>query len=119
LRRTLESSTDCYNVSSVILDSWTAENPSNIYPAVTDVRPYSYIDSRFIEDADYIKLKTLTVGYTIPVRFVKADLHLTATATNLFTITNYKGYEPEIQSGVDMGDYPASRSFTLGVELTF
>ena len=119
LRRTLESPTDCYNVSSVILDSWTAENPSNIYPAVTDVRPYSYIDSRFIEDANYFKLKTLTVGYTIPVRFVKADLHLTATATNLFTITNYKGYEPEIQSGVDMGDYPASRSFTLGVELTF
>ena len=119
LRRTLESPTDCYNVSSVILDSWTAENPSNIYPAVTDVRPYSYIDSRFVEDAKYFKLKTLTVGYTIPVRFVKADLHLTATATNLFTITNYKGYEPEIQSGVDMGDYPASRSFTLGVELTF
>ena len=119
LRRTLESPTDCYNVSSVILDSWTAENPSNIYPAVTDVRPYSYIDSRFVEDANYFKLKTLTVGYTIPVRFVKAGLHLTATATNLFTITNYKGYEPEIQSGVDMGDYPASRSFTLGVELTF
>lgn len=119
LRRTLESPTDCYNVSSVILDSWTADNPSNIYPAVSDVRPYSYIDSRFVEDANYFKLKTLTVGYTIPVRFVKADLHLTATATNLFTITNYKGYEPEIQSGVDMGDYPASRSFTLGVELTF
>ena len=119
LRRTLESPTDCYNVSSVILDSWTADNPSNIYPAVSDVRPYSYIDSRFVEDANYFKLKTLTVGYTIPVRFVKADLHLTATATNLFTISNYKGYEPEIQSGVDMGDYPASRSFTLGVELIF
>ena len=119
LRRTLESPTDCYNVSSVILDSWTAENPSNIYPAVTDVRPYSYIDSRFVEDANYFKLKTLTVGYAIPMRFAKADLHLTATATNLFTISNYKGYEPEIQSGVDMGDYPAARSFTLGVELTF
>ena len=119
LRRTLESPTDCYNVSSVILDSWTAENPSNAIPAVTDVRPYSYIDSRFVEDSNYFKLKTLTVGYTIPVRFVKADLHLTATATNLFTISNYKGYEPEIQSGVDMGDYPAARSFTLGIEVTF
>ena len=119
LRRTLESPTDCYNVSSVILDSWTADHPSNAIPAVTDVRPYSYIDSRFVEDSNYFKLKTLTVGYAIPLRFVKADLHLTATATNLFTISNYKGYEPEIQSGVDMGDYPASRSFTLGVELTF
>ena len=119
LRRTLESPTDCYNVSSVILDSWTANHPSNAIPAVTDVRPYSYIDSRFVEDSNYFKLKTLTVGYTIPVRFVKADLHLTATATNLFTISNYKGYEPEIQSGVDMGDYPAARSFTLGIEVTF
>ena len=119
LRRTLESPTDCYNVSSVILGSWTAGKPSSVYPAVTDVRPYSYIDSRFVEDSNYLKLKTLTVGYAIAIRQVKAEVHLTATATNLFTITNYKGYEPEIVSGVDMGDYPASRSFTLGVELAF
>lgn len=119
LRRTLESPTDCYNVSSIILDSWTAANPSNTNPAVSDLRPYSYIDSRFVEDADYFKLKTLTIGYTIPVRFAKASLHLTVTVNNLFTITSYKGYEPEIQSGVDTGDYPASRSFTAGVELSF
>ena len=118
LRRTLESPTDCYNVSSVILNSWTSSNPSNI-PAVTDVRPYSYIDSRYVENADYFKLKTLTVGYTFPVRFAKANAHVLATATNLFTITGYKGYEPEIQSGIDTGDYPASRNFTIGVELTF
>lgn len=119
LRRTLESPTDCYNVSSTILDSWTAANPSNTNPAVSDVRPYSYIDSRFVEDADYFKLKTLTIGYTIPVRFAKASLHLTVTVNNLFTITSYKGYEPEIRSGADTGDYPASRSFTAGVELSF
>ena len=119
LRRTLESPTDCYNVSSTILDSWTATNPSNTTPAVSDVRPYSYLDSRFVENADYFKLKTLTIGYTIPVRFAKASLHLAVTANNLFTITSYKGYEPEIQSGVDTGDYPASRSFTAGVELSF
>ncbi len=119
LRRTLESPTDCYNVSSTILDSWTPSNPSDSYPIVSDVRPYSYIDSRFVENADYFKLKTLSVGYNIPLRFVKADLHLTATATNLFTLTGYKGYEPEIQSGVDRGDYPASRSYTVGIELTF
>lgn len=119
LRRTLESPTDCYNVSSVILDSWTPSSPSNTYPAVSDVRPYSYIDSRYVENADYFKLKTLTIGYTFPVSFAKANAHVLATATNLFTITGYKGYEPEIQSGIDTGDYPASRSFTIGVELTF
>lgn len=119
LRRTLESPTDCYNVSSVILDSWTSANPSNLYPAVSDVRPYNYIDNRFVEDSNYFKLKTLAIGYTFHVKPIKADVHLTAAATNLFTITAYKGYEPEIQSGVDTGDYPASRNFTFGVELTF
>ena len=119
LRRTLESPTDCYNVSSVILDSWTSSNPSNTYPAVSDVRPYSYIDSRYVENADYLKLKTLTIGYTFPVHLAKASAHVLATASNLFTITGYKGYEPEIQSGIDTGDYPASRNFTIGVELTF
>jgi hypothetical protein len=72
-----------------------------------------------VENADYFKLKTLTIGYTFPVSFAKANAHVLATATNLFTITGYKGYEPEIQSGIDTGDYPASRSFTIGVELTF
>lgn len=119
LRRTLEHPTDCYNVSAALLDSWTVDNPSNKYPAVTDVRPYSYIDSRYVESSSYFKLKTLSIGYHFPVRFVKADIHLTATATNLFTITSYKGYEPEIQSGIDTGDYPASRNFTFGVEVTF
>ena len=123
LRRTLESPTDCYNVSSVILDSWTANNPTNDYPAVSDVRPYNYIDSRFVENADYFKLKTLTIGYQVGASLLKPlkidGIRLYATATNLFTLTGYKGYEPEIQSGVDRGDYPAARSFTLGAEVTF
>lgn len=119
LRRTLEHPTDCYNVSKALLNSWTVDNPSNKYPAVSDVRPYSYIDSRYVESSNYFKLKTLSVGYHFPIKIVKADLHITATVTNLFTITNYKGYEPEIQSGIDTGDYPASRNFTFGIEVTF
>lgn len=119
LRRTLEHPTDCYNVSTAILGSWTVDNPSNTYPAITDVRQYNYIDNRYIENSNYLKLKTLALGYHFAVPFVKADLRLTATASNLFTITNYKGFDPEIQSGVDTGDYPAARSFTFGVEVTF
>jgi TonB-linked SusC/RagA family outer membrane protein len=119
LRRTLEHPTDCYNVSSVILDSWTSENPSNTLPKVSDVRPYSYIDDRYVEDADYLKLRTLSLGYRFRLKPVKTDVHLTATASNLFTLTGYKGYDPEVQGGIDLGQYPSARTFTLGIEITF
>lgn len=119
LRRTLEHPTDCYNVSSAILDSWTTENPSNSLPKVSDVRPYSYIDSRYVEDADYLKLRTLSLGYRFRLKPIKTDVHLTATASNLFTLTGYKGYDPEVQGGVDLGQYPSARTFTFGIEITF
>lgn len=118
LRRTLEHPTDCYNVSSVILDSWTHTNPSNTYPKVSDVRPYSYIDSRYVEDADYLKLRTLSLGYRFKIKPIKTDVHLTATAINLFTITGYKGYDPEVQGGIDLGQYPSARNFTFGIDIT-
>jgi ATP-dependent Zn protease len=58
--------------------------------------------------------------FMVHLKPLKIDgIRLYATATNLFTLTGYKGYEPEIQSGVDRGDYPAARSFTLGAEVTF
>lgn len=118
LRRTLEHPTDCYNVSSVILDSWTHTNPSNTYPKVSDVRTYSYIDSRYVEDADYLKLRTLSLGYRFNIKPIKTDVHLTATATNLLTLTGYKGYDPEVQGGIDLGQYPSARNFTFGIEIT-
>ena len=117
LRRTLEHPTDCYNVSSDILSSWTTENPSNTLPKVSDVRPYSYIDSRYVEDADYLKLRTLSIGYHFHLVCIKTDIHVTATASNLFTLTGYKGYDPEVQGGVDLGQYPSARTFTFGVEI--
>lgn len=118
LRRTLEHPTDCYNVSSDILDSWTKDHPSNTLPKVSDVRPYSYIDSRYVEDADYLKLRTLSLGYRFHLQPIHSDLHITATATNLFTLTGYKGYDPEVQGSIDLGQYPSARTFTFGIEIT-
>jgi TonB-linked SusC/RagA family outer membrane protein len=119
LRRTLEHPTDCYNVSTAILNSWTETNPNNTLPAVSDIRPYSYIDSRYVENLDYLKLRTLSVGYKFRLKPAKADIHLTASATNLFTLTGYKGYDPEVQGGIDLGNYPSARTFTFGVEISF
>ncbi|MBR1933200.1 MAG: TonB-dependent receptor, partial [Prevotella sp.] len=119
LRRTLEHPTDCYNVASAVLDSWTPTNPSIELPKISDVRPYSYIDSRYVEKSDYLKLRTLSIGYHFKVKPVKADLRLSATASNLLTLTGYKGYDPEVQGGVDLGQYPTARTFTFGAELVF
>lgn len=119
LRRTLEHPTDCYNVSTAVLDSWTEEHSSNTHPRINDVRPYGYIDSRYVEKSDYLKLRTLSLGYHLHIMPVKADVRISATASNLFVLTDYKGYDPEVNGGVDLGQYPSSRTFTLGMELVF
>ncbi|MCR5312886.1 MAG: TonB-dependent receptor [Bacteroidaceae bacterium] len=119
LRRRLELASDSYNVSVDLLNSWTATNASDVV-AVSSVRPMTaYVDSRYIESTDYIRLKTLSVGYTFPLRFIKGSIRLSATASNLFTITGYSGYDPEVSGGVDKGNYPNSRSFTFGCKLSF
>ncbi len=102
LRRILENSNDAYNV----LSSYYTAPKTN-----------SYIDSRYIEDASYLKLRNLTVGYKIPLRNFPISVRLFVTAQNLFTITNYKGYDPEVASGVDTGAYPVARTFIFGVDV--
>lgn len=69
-----------------------------------------------------MRLKNITLTYQLPVRIQKAPrtrIKVFASATNLFTITGYKGYDPEVASGVDAGAYPTARTYTLGVNLNF
>jgi TonB-linked SusC/RagA family outer membrane protein len=119
LRRYLESPNDAYNASAVLLDAWTPENPSNSVPRITDVPLSSELDSRYIEDASYLRLKTVTLGYTF--RFngkgLPFNVRIFATAQNLFTLTAFKGYDPEIAKGIDLGTYPAARSFSVGLNV--
>ena len=122
LRRALELPTDCYNVSADLLDAWTPENPSNTIPRISDTRPYSLIDTRYVEKADFLKLKTLSIGYTLKVEKLKLkvkSVRLHATASNLLTLTSYKGYDPEVRGGTDTGIYPSERTFTFGAAITF
>ena len=121
LQRRLELTGDSYNVLTTVKDSWTPTNPSNILPLASNARPFSYIDSRYVQSASYLKLRNLTVGYTLKVESLKfkvESIRLYATASNLFTITPYNGYDPEVSSGTDSGAYPASRTFTFGVNVT-
>ena len=122
LQRCLEQTTDSYNVLATVKNSWTPQNGSNALPLASTVRPFDYIDSRYVQNASYLKLRNLTIGYNLKIKELKniriEGIRLYATATNLFTITPYKGYDPEVSSGTDTGAYPASRTFTFGVNIT-
>ncbi len=119
LGRRLEQTGDSYNVLSTVKDSWTPTNPSNLLPLPSTTRPFSYIDSRYVQSASYLKLRNLTVGYTFkfPYEYL-SRIRVYATATNLFTITPYKGYDPEVSSGTDSGVYPSARSFIFGASIS-
>jgi TonB-linked SusC/RagA family outer membrane protein len=79
--------------------------------------------SQFLENASFLKLKNLSIGYRFPREWLKfADLTLSLSAQNLFTLTGYKGYDPEVYNqlyGADWGAYPVPRTYTLGVKLNF
>lgn len=79
--------------------------------------------TRFIENGDYLRLKNLQIGYTFPLKWTNKfycnRLRVYMTASNLFTITKYRGYDPEVGGGVDYGNYPQSRTFTFGINATF
>ena len=79
--------------------------------------------TRFIESGSYLRLKNLQIGYTFPTKWTQkfrcSRLRVYATASNLFTITKYSGYDPEVGGGVDYGNYPQSRTFTFGLNVNF
>lgn len=115
----LEQTGDSYNVLTTVKNSWIAANGGNTLPKADTSRPFSYIDSRYVQSASYLKLRNLTVGYRLPIpKSYPFAARVYATASNLFTITPYKGYDPEVAGGTDSGAYPASRSIVLGVNVT-
>ncbi|MDR0567147.1 MAG: TonB-dependent receptor [Prevotellaceae bacterium] len=123
LRRYLESPNDSYNASAALLNSWTAERPSNILPGLENMandRSYGYLDSRYVEDASFLRLKDVTLGYTAKLPLAAAgSLRIFVSAQNLLVITAYKGYDPEVAGGADLGTYPTARTFSGGVNVTF
>ena len=79
--------------------------------------------SRFLEDGSYLRLKNITLGYTLPKAVTQKAkinrLRFYVTANNLLTLTKYSGYDPEVGSGVDYGNYPQARTVMFGLNLDF
>jgi TonB-linked SusC/RagA family outer membrane protein len=110
---------------------WTGEGTSTEYPRVTLLDNNNNLKTAsdfYVEDADYLRLKNLSFGYTIPAELTNAikisKLRLYVSAENLFTFTKYSGYDPEIGGGVfnygiDLGNYPQARTLMGGINVTF
>lgn len=148
---------DLFNVSRIaleepggtsqrLLDRWTPQNQDSDIPALIDqktreeanlVTTISFptsggnVNSRWVEDASYIRLKNITLGYNFPKSFTDRislrSLRMYVGATNLITITGYKGYDPEVSSytgndaqiGTDYNNYPQSKIFNIGLDVSF
>lgn len=117
------------NYSTKALSRWTGEGTSNDFPRLTDTDPnrnFSRMSDLYLEKGDYLRLKVLQLGYTIPNSIFNnlgiSRLRVYVTAENLLTLTNYSGYDPEIGGGIfgiDRGQYPQARSFIGGLQLSF
>ncbi len=139
-RMLTESMTIGENQSAAVLRRW--KNPgdiTNIPKSSPNDPSNSYPSTRFIENGSYLRVKSLTLGYSLPESVLNklkiSRFMLYITAENLFTFTKYSGFDPETSvfnsssnsdsaskntaPGVDYGNYPQSRDFILGVNVTF
>lgn len=122
-----QSDLEMMNMLGEVRHRWTVTNASNKVPSAKGyVRNDVY--SRFIEDGSFLRLKNVTLGYTLPQsltrKFYVKKLRFYATGENLLLLTKYSGYDPEVSMssnpmmpGFDYGSYPKSRVITLGVEV--
>ncbi|MDR0733480.1 MAG: TonB-dependent receptor [Dysgonamonadaceae bacterium] len=128
----LEATSIYYNAAGNLRNRWTPTNPSTTVPRAI-ATPNLNLDSRYIEDASYLRLKNITLGYTLPVKIAREPsfkIRLFASAQNLLTITDYRGYDPEasyyggdetngLYQGIDLGAYPSARIFNFGVTVSY
>ncbi len=111
-------------------DRWTPENPTSDIPRASNSGSNLVISSRVVEDASFLRLKSVTLGYNIPAKFLskyninKARVYVAA--QNLWTLTGYSGYDPEVSvrnsaltPGLDFSSYPRAMSFSFGINLGF
>ena len=110
------------NVNKIWLNRWHGPGTSNEYPAVVYGREYQDISTFQMEDADYFRLKNISLGYTFKFKN-KMQARVYLAGQNLLTLTPFKGIDPEIASIAEYnswGDsYPQPRTYTLGVNLNF
>ncbi|WP_231464554.1 TonB-dependent receptor [Pedobacter sp. Leaf132] len=108
-----------FNSMTSVLDSWNGPGTSNTLPRVTfNNNGGGNVSSVFVEDASYLRLKNIEIGYTFDIKNIGVkNVRLYASGQNLFTITDYTGLDPESTSLIDKGTYPQSKAFILGLKI--
>jgi len=128
-----------------LLDRWTENNQDTDVPAFIDAVTRKNANlvgkvslgndagrqQRYVEDGSYVRLKNVTLGYTLPATVTERlgirKFRAYVSGTNLITLTKYTGYDPEVSAynrndamiGVDLSNYPTSKTFTFGLDVTF
>lgn len=139
----LDGASQVTNASTAVLDRWTTTNPSTTQPRAVfgDPNGNTRVSDRYVEDGSYVRLKNIAVGYSFPEEVLEnlaggflSKFRFYVSAQNLFTITDYSGYDPEIgpslnigatngnantEIGIDRGQYPQSTSLLVGLQVQF
>lgn len=130
LQQKLEIPTVSLNASATLLNRYSAANPNGTIARATN-SPVPQVTDRYIEDGSYAKLKNISLGYNFPAtissKLRAKQLRVYVSAQNLLTVTNYTGYNPEVnfydndntKQGIDYGIYPSTRTFLAGINITF
>lgn len=122
MRHRLEGNGTTSVLSPIMSDAWTTENPNGSIPNPKNTVNY-FTSDRFLESGNYFRLKNLQLGYSLPKKILGSkglsSCRFYVQCSNVFTITNYKGFDPEVSGGVDYGNYPQSRTFLFGVNITY
>ena len=119
------------NQLGYVLDRWTVDNPDAEVPRVTTSPNRNGVFSDFyVEDGSFLRIRNIQIGYVLPKKWTekfRSDyVRFYVSANNLFTLTNYMGFDPDIgasqgtlSGGVDYGFYPQARTIMGGVNIKF
>ncbi|MBE0651044.1 MAG: TonB-dependent receptor [Bacteroidales bacterium] len=109
------------------LNAWTVANPNSNYPRMSDSDPnnnFRYPSNFYLQNGAYFRIKTIQLGYSLPKEWMNVvgfkRVRVYASVNNLFTLTKYTGYDPEVGGssyGIDRGIYPQSRTFMIGLNV--
>lgn len=114
------------NQTTAVLDRWRGEGTSHTMPRAVfnDPNKNARVSDRFIENGSYLRIKNVTLGYTLPKRILEkislSSARVYISAQNLVTFTDYTGFDPEAGvNGIDLNVYPVTRTLSAGINLNF
>lgn len=126
LKVEMESMSTVCNQYASVANRWTGPGTSTTIPRAIygDPNNNNRPSTRFLEDGSYLRLKNLSIGYTLPKsishKIGLSKLRVYFAGNNLWTLTSYTGFDPEVgNDGIDWGTYPITRTFSFGVDVNF